>query len=98
MHLRRIGTRRPRRTMKDRKSQRFLLAFLVAIFACLPCTPVAHAQWTAMNPVKQVQQQPDGARLHDGYRHSEGAGVLGFDHSCPLFADGYVSRSEPISS
>ena len=47
--------------MKDRQSPMFLVSCLVAFFACVPFVPIVHAQWTAMNPVKQVQQQPDGA-------------------------------------
>ena len=47
--------------MRDRQSPMFLVSCLVAFFACVPFVPIAHAQWTAMNPVKHVQQQPDGA-------------------------------------
>ena len=47
--------------MNDRQSPMFLVSCLVTFFACLPCAPIVHAQWTAMNPVKKVQQQPDGA-------------------------------------
>jgi alpha-D-xyloside xylohydrolase len=45
--------------MKARPSQRFF-AFLAGLFVCLFCASAAHAQWTAMNPVRKVQQEADG--------------------------------------
>src|ERR1039458_9044477 len=45
---------------KDRQSRRLFVLFLVGLFVSPFCAIAAHAQWTAMNPVKQVQQQPDG--------------------------------------
>jgi len=44
--------------MKNRQSRPSFFLFLVAI-SFFVCITVAHAQWAAMNPVKQVQQQPD---------------------------------------
>src|ERR1700693_2576871 len=38
----------------------FLVSFLLVLSACLSRPTAAQAQWTAMNPVRQVQQQPDG--------------------------------------
>jgi len=45
--------------MKDRQSPRFVSS-LAVLFACLLCATAAHAQWTAMNPVRKVQQEADG--------------------------------------
>jgi alpha-D-xyloside xylohydrolase len=44
--------------MRDSQSRRFAVSFLSGIL--LVCVTAADAQWTAMNPVKQVQQQADG--------------------------------------
>src|SRR6266700_2434783 len=52
--------------MNDRQSQRFLVSFLAGILICLLCGPATQAQWTAMNPVKQVQQQADGVLFSMG--------------------------------
>ena len=46
--------------IKERRSQRFFFSFLIAIPFCLFCATAAPAQWIAMNPVRQVQQQPEG--------------------------------------
>jgi len=45
--------------MKNRQSRPSFFLFLVTI-SFFVCATVAHAQWTAMNPVKQAQQQSDG--------------------------------------
>src|ERR1035437_1006462 len=51
--------------MKDRNS-RFLISSLLAIGFFLFCATAAHAQWSAMNPVRQVQQQSDGVLFSMG--------------------------------
>src|SRR5579864_7901105 len=56
--------------MKDRKSPRIFLSFLFAFVSLLLWPATAHAQWMPMNPVRQVQQQPDGVLF------SMGAGAL----------------------
>jgi alpha-D-xyloside xylohydrolase len=45
--------------MEGRQPAKLFISFLVVLSVWLP-GPAAHAQWTAMNPVKQIQQQPDG--------------------------------------
>ncbi len=57
MSMNRINMNRT--NMNDRKSRRFA-SFLAGLALCLVCATVAQAQWTAMNPVKKFQQQPDG--------------------------------------
>jgi alpha-D-xyloside xylohydrolase len=52
--------------MENRTSQSSFFSFLATISVLLACATVAHAQWTAMNPVKQVQQQPDGVLFSMG--------------------------------
>jgi alpha-D-xyloside xylohydrolase len=44
----------------ERQSLRFFFSLIIAFSFCLFCATAAHAQWTAMNPVRQVQQQADG--------------------------------------
>jgi alpha-D-xyloside xylohydrolase len=51
--------------MKERQPRLFIL-FLASLFNALFCAPAAHAQWTAMNPVRQVQQQADGVLFSMG--------------------------------
>ena len=46
--------------MNTRQSLRFFVSFLIGLFVCLFCTATAQGQWTAMNPVRNVQQQADG--------------------------------------
>ncbi|HEY3974635.1 MAG TPA: glycoside hydrolase family 31 protein [Candidatus Sulfotelmatobacter sp.] len=43
-----------------RQSPKFAVLFLSAVFSCLLFATRAHAQWTAMNPVRKVQQEADG--------------------------------------
>src|SRR6202030_153033 len=43
-----------------------LLRILSSLFMSLFSASAANAQWTAMNPVRQVQQQPDGALFSMG--------------------------------
>ncbi len=52
--------------MKDRHSPRFFVSSLVGLFVCLFCATAAHAQWTAMNPVRKIQQEPDGVLITMG--------------------------------
>jgi len=47
-------------------SVRFFAPFLILSFCYLLTSTSAHAQWTAMNPVRQVQQQPDGVLFSMG--------------------------------
>jgi alpha-D-xyloside xylohydrolase len=51
--------------MKERQPRLFIL-FLASLFNALFCAPAAPAQWTAMNPVRQVQQQADGVLFSMG--------------------------------
>src|ERR1700688_3220124 len=51
--------------MKERQPRLFIL-FLASLFNALFCAPAAHAQWTAMNPVRQVQKQADGVLFSMG--------------------------------
>src|ERR1700726_4443556 len=51
--------------MKERHPRLFIL-FLASLFNALFCAPAARAQWTAMNPVRQVQQQADGVLFSMG--------------------------------
>jgi alpha-D-xyloside xylohydrolase len=51
--------------MKERQPRLFIL-FLASLFNALFCAHAAHAQWTAMNPVRQVQQQADGVLFSMG--------------------------------
>jgi len=46
--------------MSDSNSQHFLISILAVFFLFMFCTSAAAAQWTAMNPVKTFQQEPDG--------------------------------------
>jgi alpha-D-xyloside xylohydrolase len=46
--------------MNDRHSQRFFVLFLAGLLTCLFSATAAHAQWTAMNPVRKIQQETDG--------------------------------------
>jgi alpha-D-xyloside xylohydrolase len=50
---------------QERHSLRFFLSFFVMLLCCLFCA-TAEAQWTAMNPVHQVQQQTDGVLFSMG--------------------------------
>ena len=45
--------------MKNRPSPWFVFSFLALLFGCLLCPTAAHAQWTAMNPVRKIQQGAD---------------------------------------
>ncbi len=47
--------------MDDRELRRFGISLLIGIFLSLFGASVAHAQWIAMNPVRKVQQEADGA-------------------------------------
>ena len=51
--------------MNDRNS-RFFISSLLAIGSFLFCVTDTHAQWSAMNPVRQVQQQSDGVLFSMG--------------------------------
>jgi alpha-D-xyloside xylohydrolase len=51
--------------MKNRQSGPSFFSFLATI-SFFVCATVAHAQWTAMNPVKQTQQQSDGVLFSMG--------------------------------
>src|SRR6202163_4961563 len=51
--------------MKERQPRLFIL-FLASLFNALFCAPGAHAQWSAMNPVREVQQQADGVLFSMG--------------------------------
>ena len=46
--------------MKDKQSQRFLASVVAGLLICLSCATAAHAQWTAMNPVRDIKQESDG--------------------------------------
>jgi alpha-D-xyloside xylohydrolase len=46
--------------MNTRNSPPFYVSFLTGLAICLFCAASAHAQWTPMNPVRNVQQQADG--------------------------------------
>jgi alpha-D-xyloside xylohydrolase len=46
--------------MQGRQSSRFFVSSLAIVFICLFCATAGHAQWTAMNPVRKAQQEPDG--------------------------------------
>ena len=50
----------------DRHSPRLLLSLLVVLSSCLLWVTTAQAQWMPMNPVRQVQQQPDGVLFSMG--------------------------------
>src|ERR1700733_5308799 len=52
-------------TYQEKPSLRFSFSFLVTLLCCLFCA-TAEAQWTAMNPVQQVQQQADGGLFSMG--------------------------------
>jgi len=52
-------------TYQEKPSLRFSFSFLVTLLCCLFCA-TAEAQWTAMNPVQQVQQQADGVLFSMG--------------------------------
>jgi alpha-D-xyloside xylohydrolase len=47
--------------MNIRQLPRFFVSFLPGLFICLFCAEAAQAQWKPMNPVRDVQQQADGA-------------------------------------
>ena len=46
--------------MNARNIPQFFVSFLTSLAVCLFCAASAHAQWTPMNPVRNVQQQTDG--------------------------------------
>jgi alpha-D-xyloside xylohydrolase len=46
--------------MQGRQSSRFFVSSLAIVFICLFCATAGRAQWTAMNPVRKSQQEPDG--------------------------------------
>ena len=46
--------------MRHSQSRRFAVSTLIVVCICLFGSTAARAQWTAMNPVKSVQQQADG--------------------------------------
>ncbi len=46
--------------MNTRNSPPSFVSFLASLTVCLLCAASAHAQWTPMNPVRNVQQQADG--------------------------------------
>src|ERR1700694_3791141 len=46
--------------LKKRGIFRFFVSLLLALSSCLPSPNHAHAQWTAMNPVRDVQRQAGG--------------------------------------
>ena len=52
--------------MKERQPRLFILFLAALFFIALFCAPAAHAQWTAMNPVRQAQQQADGVLFSMG--------------------------------
>ncbi len=52
--------------MNDRYPKRLPASLLSAILICMFYATVAQAQWTAMNPVKAVQQDTDGVILAMG--------------------------------
>ena len=52
--------------MKERQPRLFILFLASLFFIALFCAPAAHAQWTAMNPVRQAQQQADGVLFSMG--------------------------------
>jgi alpha-D-xyloside xylohydrolase len=52
--------------MKNIHSRRFVVSGLVLVFVFLFGASVAHAQWTAMNPVRKVEQQSDGVLFSMG--------------------------------
>ena len=47
--------------MSDRRILKVLATFAIGVCFCILSPGPAHAQWTAMNPVKKVQQESDGA-------------------------------------
>ena len=46
--------------MKEQRALKSFISFRIAFCLCLLAS-AAHAQWTAMNPVRKVQQVADGA-------------------------------------
>jgi alpha-D-xyloside xylohydrolase len=52
--------------IKNRPSRPFLFSFLATLSVCFFCAAAAHAQWTAMNPVRKVQQESDGVLFSMG--------------------------------
>ena len=48
-------------TMSDRRILKVLATFAIVFWFWMLSPGQAHAQWTAMNPVKKVQQEADGA-------------------------------------
>lgn len=52
--------------MRDKNSVRSSALYLVAFSCCLFASTAASAQWTAMNPVRQVQKQADGVLFSMG--------------------------------
>ena len=52
--------------MNDRRILRTFAALMCGIWLSLFSAGVAHAQWTAMNPVKSFQQESDGVTFSMG--------------------------------
>ena len=52
--------------MRNRIRLHFLMAAIASFFVSLLCASGVQAQWTPMNPVKKVQQEPDGALFSMG--------------------------------
>src|ERR1700682_4349459 len=52
--------------LKKREIFRFFVSLLLALSYCLLSPNHAHAQWRAMNPVREVQQQADGVLFSMG--------------------------------
>jgi alpha-D-xyloside xylohydrolase len=46
--------------MKAGQLRRFFVPFLIALLTCLFSATAVQAQWTAMNPVRTIQQEADG--------------------------------------
>ncbi len=51
--------------MRAQRTPQLFVLFLVMVFVALN-VPAVHAQWTAMNPVRSVQQQTDGVLFSMG--------------------------------
>ncbi len=49
-----------RLSMKAGQLRRFFVPFLIALLICLFSATAVQAQWTAMNPVRTIQQEADG--------------------------------------
>ncbi len=52
--------------MRDKNLVRFCFLYLLVLICCLFASTAACAQWTAMNPVQQVQKQADGVLFSMG--------------------------------